>query len=160
MRYAFNPDHQGGRAAGSSECLIEVKVRATDVPYLTARDYRSRRSTMASAASLLHDRPHRVGILVARSQRRMMLSPFFSKCDGLLVVDPGARTRVFRANAKRTGLSTCDLVLSSGIAKLVCGFIARPDLDRLSTAGIDVRIGSCARTVDALVRGFDALPAA
>ena len=115
---------------------------------------------MASVASPSRDRPHRVGVLVARSQRRMMLSPFFAKCDGLLVVDPDAGTRKFEANTKRTGSSTCELVLSSGVTRLVCGFIAEPDRDRLSTAGIDVRIGSCARTVNALVRGFEALPAA
>lgn len=110
--------------------------------------------------SLLPDRMSRIGVLVSRSPRKTMLSPFFAKSDGLLVIDIQARTREFLANAERTSRSTCDLILASGIARLVCGFISEPDRERLSASGVDIRIGSCARSVNALVRMFDALPTA
>ncbi len=115
---------------------------------------------MASIALPLPDRPPPVAVLVARNQRKTMLSPFFAKCDGLLIVNPNARAREFRANTERTTEAICGLILTSGITKLVCGFIAKPDRDRLFASGVDVRIGSCARSVDALVREFDTLPAA
>lgn len=89
-----------------------------------------------------------------------MLSPFFAKSEGLLVVDPGTHTREFRQNPARTTEATCDLILASGTSRLVCGFIAKPDRDNLSAQGIDIRIGSCARSIDALVRDFENLPSA
>lgn len=87
-----------------------------------------------------------------------MLSPFFAKSDGLLLIDLATRSRIFRANVEKTGQSTCDLVLDTGIPKLICGFIADTERERLLAAGVDVRIGSCARRVSELARSFDALP--
>lgn len=117
-------------------------------------------SKMTSTALLPQDRTRRIGVLVARNQRRTMLSPFFAKCDGLLVVDCDARTREYRTNAERTGESICNAILASGITRLICGFVAEPDCIRLSASGIDIRIGSCARPVTALIRMFETLPAA
>ncbi len=115
---------------------------------------------MASIALPLSDRTCPIAVVVARSQRKAMLSPFFAKCDGLLIVDPDAPAREFRANTERTGAFMCDLILASGIRKLVCGFIPERDRDRLSACGVEIRIGSCARPVEALIREFDVLPTA
>lgn len=113
---------------------------------------------MASIASPTTDRKYSVALLVARDQRRYALSPFFAKSDGLLVVDPVERRRRYRANAARTSESACDLILASGATRLICGYVAVPDRDRLRAAGIDVRLGSCARTVNELVTSFETLP--
>lgn len=99
-------------------------------------------------------------MLVARTRRRTVLSPFFAKSDGLLVIEPGTDTREFRQNPLRTSQATRDLILASDIDRLVCGFIAEPERDTLSASGIDIRVGSCARSIEALVRDFDNLPPA
>lgn len=123
-------------------------------------EFRIHGSRMTSTALLPPDRTRRIGVLVARNQYRTMLSPFFAKCDGLLVVDPDARTRDYRTNAERTGEAICNMILASGITRLICGFVAEPDRKRLSESGIDIRIGSGARSVNALIRMFETLPAA
>jgi len=115
---------------------------------------------MALIALPLSDRTCPIAVVVARSQRKAMLSPFFAKCDGLLIIDPDALTREYRTNTERTNAFMCDLILANGITKLVCGFIPEPDRDRLFASGVDIRIGSCARPIEALVREFDALPVA
>jgi predicted Fe-Mo cluster-binding NifX family protein len=99
-------------------------------------------------------------VLVADALHEPILSPFFAKCDGLLIVDLDAEARTFHANAKHTSQSICELILESGVTRLVCGFIAEPEKKKLSTAGIDVRVGSCQRSVEDLVNGFAKLPQA
>lgn len=100
-------------------------------------------------------------MLVARGRRKAMLSPFFAKCDGVLLIDPDeAQEHEFRANCERTGEATCDLVLATGITKLICGFIDEADRNRLSAFGVDIRLGSCSRPVTLLAREFDVLPKA
>ena len=101
-----------------------------------------------------------IGVLVARKQRKAILSPFFAKCDGLLIIDPDAPARELRVNTGRTSAFVCDLILASSVTKLVCGFIPEPDRDRLSGRGVEIRIGTCTRSVEALIREFDALPVA
>jgi hypothetical protein len=113
---------------------------------------------MAKAAQHLPDRSRGVAVLVTRHRKTPMLSPFFAKCDGMLIFDVDAQLRQFRANPVRTSRSACEMVLGSGARKLVCGFIAPPERDQLVAEGIDVRIGSCACPVDLLVQGFEALP--
>lgn len=99
-------------------------------------------------------------MLVARTRRRTVLSPFFAKSDGLLVIEPGTDRREFRQNLLRTSQATSELILTSGIDRLLCGFIAETERETLSASGIDIRVGSCARSIEALVRDFDNLPAA
>ena len=100
-------------------------------------------------------------MLVARGRRKAMLSPFFAKCDGVLLIDPGeAQKHQFRANRERTGEATCNLVLATGITKLICGFIDEADRSRLSAHGVDIRLGSCSRPVTVLAREFNVLPKA
>ena len=106
------------------------------------------------------DRSHRIVLLVAHTHGKTMLSPFFAKCDGILVVDLRAAKHRFHANTERTKQSTCDLILKSGVTRLVCGFISEPERDKLSAAGIDVRLGSCVCPVDDLAAGFEMLPMA
>lgn len=106
------------------------------------------------------DRKRWIAVLVARIRRRAVLSPFFAKSDGLLVIDPGTHAREFRRNPDRTTEATRELILASGADRLVCGFIAKPDRDTLSARGIDIRVGSCTRSIDALVRDFENLPSA
>lgn len=90
-----------------------------------------------------------------------MLSPFFAKCDGVLLIDPDdAQKCEYRANSERTGDATCDLVLATGSTKLICGFIDEADRSRLSALGVDVRLGSCSRPVSLLAHEFDILPKA
>ncbi len=115
---------------------------------------------MSTIAPQPTDRKAWIGVLVARARRKTVLSPFFSKSDGLLLIDPVTREREFQENAQRTSDATCDLILASGTTRLVCGFVAKLDRERLTAQGIDVRLGSCARRVDALVRDFETLPAA
>jgi predicted Fe-Mo cluster-binding NifX family protein len=111
-------------------------------------------------AVLLSDQRRRIAVLVARSRRKMTLSPFFAKCDGLLIIDSDASAKEFQENTERTSACMCDLILASAVTQLVCGFIPEPDRDRLFASGVDIRIGSCARPVEALIRQFDALPVA
>jgi hypothetical protein len=106
------------------------------------------------------ERTRWVALLVSRSRQRTLLSPFFAKCDGLLLIDPLAPVREFRPNRERTNESICALILGSSVTRLVCGFIAAAERERLAGCGIDVRVGSCARSVASLVREFDALPSA
>jgi predicted Fe-Mo cluster-binding NifX family protein len=115
---------------------------------------------MAPTASARVDGLRRIGVLAAGIPGKEMLCPFFAKCDGLLVVDLDANIRTFRANAVRTQQSTCDLILTSGVTRLICGFIAESERKKLSAAGIDVRVASCQRPVEDLVTGFDKLPRA
>lgn len=106
------------------------------------------------------ERTRWVALLVSRSRQRTLLCPFFAKCDGLLLIDPLSPVREFRPNRERTSESICALILSSGATKLVCGFIGGAERERLAASGIDIRVGSCARSVASLVREFNALPSA
>lgn len=115
---------------------------------------------MSTMAPQLADRESLIGVLVSRTRKKTVLSPFFAKADGLLIIDPITHAREFQNNAERTSDSTCALILASGTTRLVCGFIAKPDRDRLSELGVDIRLGSCALRIDSLVREFETLPTA
>ncbi|MEQ1945316.1 hypothetical protein ABMA32_23120 [Mesorhizobium sp. VNQ89] len=106
------------------------------------------------------ERTRWVALLVSRSRQRTLLCPFFAKCDGLLLIDPLSPVREFRPNRERTSEAICELILGSGATKLVCGFIGTAERERLAASGIDIRVGSCARSVASLVREFNALPSA
>lgn len=121
--------------------------------------FHSSGSGMASSISPLRQPPP-IAILVVVSGNRVMLSPFFAKSDGLLVLDLAAATRSFQPNNQRTGQATCGLVLRSGVNRFICSFVAVPERDRLLEAGLDVRIGSCSCPVVDLARDFDGLPTA
>jgi predicted Fe-Mo cluster-binding NifX family protein len=94
-----------------------------------------------------------------RSDGETVLCPFFGKCDGLLIVDPDDGSREFHANTEYTAETMCDVILKTGVHRLVLGFIARPAARKLRAAGVDIRLGSCACAVEDLAICFDALPA-
>jgi len=102
----------------------------------------------------------RTALLVMHSRDGTVLCPFFSKCDGLLIIDPASGCREFRAKGQHTVEAMCDLILKTGVHRLVLGFISGPAAQKLRTAGIDIRLGSCAHAVEDLAIGFDDLPAA
>ncbi len=115
---------------------------------------------MASPASLPHDEPDRIALLVAHSRGEKMLCPFYAKCDGLLVINRRTLTHDYQANTERTNLSISNLILASGATHVICGFIAPSEKGRLLSFGIDVRIGSCLQSPENLVAGFNDLPRA
>lgn len=157
-----NPVEQGSAdrtAATLARHLIEIKVK-TASSWLCHACRVLRGSEMSSTAPKSADRKHWIAVLVARTRWTTVLSPFFAKSDGLLVVDPCSHARAFRRSPERTSGAICELILASGPDRLVCGFIAGPDRDALCARGMDIRIGSCACSIDALVRDFDRLPSA
>lgn len=87
-------------------------------------------------------------------------SPFFAKCDGIVVIDADTGARGFHRNPFRTPQSLCDLLLATGVDGLVCGFIGGPEIGRLRAAGVDVRLGSGRCSVEELVACFCDLPEA
>ena len=114
---------------------------------------------MAVAASILPKDARRTALLVMQPSGAPSLCPFFGKCDGVLFIDPDTGSRDFRANTQRTTEAVCDLILRSGVDRLVLGFIGGPAAQKLRAAGVDVRLGSCACAVEDLVARFHDLPA-
>ena len=115
---------------------------------------------MALAALPFPDRSRRTALIVVESNGATTLCPFFAKCGGLLVVDPDTGFRRFYPNTEHTTEAMCDLILKSGVQRLVLGFIGGPAAQKLRAAGIDIRLGSCASVVDELASDFDSLPPA
>jgi hypothetical protein len=115
-------------------------------------------AAMMRAAQPLPDQTRRVALLVMRAGADTALCPFFGKCDGLLIIDPGTGAREFQPNTERTAEAMCDLILMSGMKRLILGFIAGPAARKLHAAGVDIRLGSCACGVDDLAARFDDLP--
>ncbi len=106
------------------------------------------------------EQSRRTALLVMRSKGATALSPFFGKCDGVLVIDAVRKSQEFHANQPRTADTVCALILKTGAARLVCGFIAGPEKQRLRAAGVDVRLGSSASAVEDLAAHFGDLPQA
>jgi hypothetical protein len=71
-----------------------------------------------------------------------------------MVFDSAGGATFFYPNRERTADAMCSLLLEIGPHRLVCGFIAAPEQNRLRAAGIEVRLGSCACSVEDLVTGF------
>lgn len=103
---------------------------------------------------------HRIALLVMGTNGKTMLCPFFSKCDGLLVIDPDGGTREFHARQQCTVEAMCDLILKTGVRRLILGFIAGPTARKLRAARLDIRLGSCTCSVEDLATNFDDLPSA
>jgi predicted Fe-Mo cluster-binding NifX family protein len=102
----------------------------------------------------------RTAVTVMQSGPGVGVCPFFGRCDGIVLIDPAAGTRDFLRNGDRTSSTLCEVILGARPARLVCGFIGETDKCRLRAAGIDVRLGSCACSVDELIGCFDTLPEA
>lgn len=113
---------------------------------------------MDGLVPILPQRALRVGLLVMRDGA--LLCPFFSKCDGFLLLDPNGRPAAFYPNEQRTADALCDLIVKSGANALICGFIGEAQRRKLLSAGVDVRLGSCACPIDELAASFRDLPPA
>jgi hypothetical protein len=101
-----------------------------------------------------------IAMLVINSRSGPVLCPFFSKCDGVLLVDQTGKPTEFHRCDRSDAKSLCDLILALNPDTVVCGFIGEAEKQRLRRAGIDVRLGSCSRSIDELFAGFYALPPA
>ena len=99
-----------------------------------------------------------VAIVVTHSGGSFSLSPFFNRSDGLLLIDTGAGAREFRQRQGATGGDLAAMLMEIKPQKLICGFVRPPDEKRLRKSGVDVRLGSCARSIDDLTANFDRLP--
>lgn len=115
---------------------------------------------MASSSSMPLPSFGRIAIIVTRSRAGPVLCPFFGKCDGVWTIESGTDAVEFHGNPKRTPDALCDLILAVRPTRLICSFIGKKEKQRLSDAGIDVRLGSCACPIDELVSGFEKLVAA
>lgn len=109
---------------------------------------------MVGIARALPEQALRIALLVMNSDDGAVLCPFFGKCDGFLLLDPVTRSAEFHSNERRSADDLCDRIVRSGANAVVCGFIGESQKRRLLAAGIDVRLGSCAGSVDDLVSGF------
>jgi hypothetical protein len=99
-------------------------------------------------------------MLVINSRSGPALCPFFSKCDGVLLLDQAGKRVEFHQRDRLGTQSLCDLILALSPDALVCGFIAEAERQRLDRAGIDVRLGSCSCSIDELFADFHSLPRA
>jgi predicted Fe-Mo cluster-binding NifX family protein len=101
----------------------------------------------------------RTAVLVMSTGHGVTLCPLFAKCDGVLLIEPD-RSRSYYSNTDGTAQSLSELIRAIGASRLVCGFIGAAERTRLRAAGVDVRLGSCACTIDELVASFSTLPPA
>jgi predicted Fe-Mo cluster-binding NifX family protein len=115
---------------------------------------------MANAASGSSAAVGRTALLVMNSGSTSLLCPFFSKCDGVLLMNASDGSRQFHPQDHSGAKSTCDLLLDLKPAQVICGFIGEPEKQKLRAAGIDVRVGSCSCPIDELVASFSKLPKA
>lgn len=115
---------------------------------------------MDGLARVLPDQAVRIALLVMGSHEASSPCPFFGKCDGFLLLDPAGQSAEFHHNELRTADTLCDLIVNSGANALICSFIGEAEKRRLLAAGIDVRLGSCACSVEELAEGFRDLPPA
>ena len=101
----------------------------------------------------------RTAVLVMNTGHGLMPCPLFAKCDGVLLVEPDS-SRSYYPNTGRTARSLSELIRNVGADRLVCGYIGSAERTLLRAAGVDVRLGSCACTIDELVASFSTLPIA
>lgn len=101
----------------------------------------------------------RTAVLVMNTGHGPTLCPLFAKCDGVLLIEPDG-SRSYCRNSEATAQCLSELVLNTQCGRLVCGFIGSAEKEVLRNAGIDVRLGSCACSVDELVGAFSVLPKA
>lgn len=102
----------------------------------------------------------RTAIVVMGSESGPSLSPFFGKCDGVLLMDGANGSSEFHRNELKTPDAICDLLLKLVPDRVICSFIGNAEKRKLRAAGIDVRLGSCACPVDVLAACCCDLPEA
>ena len=102
----------------------------------------------------------KIAFTIARNEDDTPLSPFFGKARWLLVLDPATGWKSYIRNRGWTSEWMCATALAYAVDGLVCAYIDSAALCRLTEAGIDVRLASCARPVTELVAAFARLPPA
>ena len=115
---------------------------------------------MAPSSAPSPQLPRATALVVMLVDGEMALCPFFAKCDGVLVIDPDIGDREFHARTQPAAEAMCERILGTGARRLILGFVPGPAARRLRTAGVDIRLGSCACAVEDLAACFDDLPAA
>jgi len=100
----------------------------------------------------------RTAVLVVDTAGAPVLCPYFTKCDGVLLIDAADGSREFHFHDRTDPKSLNNLILALKPQRLVCGFIGEQEKRTFCAAGIDVRLGSCACPVDQLVADFTSLP--
>lgn len=101
----------------------------------------------------------RTAVVVIKTGHELALCPLYAKCDGVLLVEPDG-SRSYYPNAACTAQCLSELVLKARCDRLLCGFIGSAEKEVLRKAGIDIRLGSCACSVDELLGTFSTLPEA
>lgn len=129
-------------------------------PMLRELKHSSGAAMMTALASSPPRQASPIAVLVMGSNGAVTLSPFFGKCDGILLVGPDDGSCMFVPNQRRTATAVCEVIVGSGADRLVCGFIGEPERQALQAAGIDVRLGSGICAVGQLAACFDDLPKA
>lgn len=108
---------------------------------------------LAAAAS-------RIAVLVMNVGSVPVLSPFFDKCEGVLLLDAVDRSTEFHLRDPTDEKSTCDILVELKPDYVICGYVGEAEKRRLKACGIDVRLGSCTCPVDELAKGVRTLPEA
>lgn len=114
---------------------------------------------MATAVSGSSAAAARTAVLVVNSGSVPLLCPFFEKCDGILLINADG-SKIFHPCDRSGAKSACQIILKLKPQRLICGFIGGPEKEKLHTAGIDIRLGSCSCSVDELIAFFATLPKA
>jgi len=102
----------------------------------------------------------RIVVLVMNAGSVPVLSPFFAKCEGVLLLDPAEPSPEFYPR-DRTGVkSICDIITELKPEYVICGYVGEAEKRRLRASGIDVRLGSCSCSVEELATRVRKLPEA
>lgn len=115
---------------------------------------------MVSKDTVVHGRVYLTAITVMNSGVTHTLCPLFGKCDGIVVIDTEVEAYEFHPNPERTAASLCDLIVRQSPQRLVCGFVPGPERQKLRAKGIDIRLGTCNRSIHELTARFHELPEA
>ena len=102
----------------------------------------------------------RIAVLVMNAGSVPVLSPFFDKCEGVLVLDPAHPSTEFHPRDRTGKQSTCDLLVQLRPDYIICGYVGEAEKRRFNGCGIDVRLGSCTRPIGELAMEVRTLPEA
>ena len=99
-----------------------------------------------------------IAIVVSRVGERKILSPFFAKSDGVLVIDRQNGRHVYHENGEHSGNRICEIVARTGSTRVVLGFVGHADTIALRENGVELRLGCCTCDLSELAASFDNLP--
>ena len=87
-----------------------------------------------------------------------VLSPFFARCQFVLIVDPPGAEQEWIRNFEGSSKLVCAWIIAARVGRVICGFVDEAAFAVLRAAGVDVRVGPCDVPVRDLVGVLDALP--